>query len=105
MKFKDFIEDFENGDDDLIENFFGSVEDFLDFLQSKNLLSELDIDDLESSGSNYVNPVGLRLSESNPDLFENYVLESVSDVKKEGDDFYYYIDDDLQKLFSQQFHN
>ena len=74
MKLKDFIEDFVNGDDDLIENFFGSVEDFLDFLQSKNLLGELDIDDLESSGSNYVNAVGLRLSESNPDLFEKYVL-------------------------------
>lgn len=93
MKLKDFIEDFVNGDDDLIENFFGSVEDFLDFLQSKNLLGELDIDDLESSGSNYVNAVGLRLSESNPDLFENYVLESISEVKKEGDDYYLYLDD------------
>ena len=93
MKLKDFIEDFVNGDDDLIENFFGSVEDFLDFLQSKNLLGELDIDDLESSGSNYVNAVGLRLSESNPDLFEKYVLNSIYEVKKEGDDFYLYLDD------------
>ncbi len=93
MKLKDFIEDFVNGDDDLIENFFGSVEDFLDFLQSKNLLGELDIDDLESSGSNYVNAVGLRLSESNPDLFEKYVLNTIDEVKKEGDDFYLYLDD------------
>ena len=93
MKLKDFIEDFKNGNDDLIENFFGSVEDFLDFIQSKNLLGELDIDDLESSGSYYVNAVGLRLAESDPELFEKYVLESIDEVKKEGDDFYLYLDD------------
>lgn len=93
MKLKDFIEDFKNGDDDLIENFFGSVEDFLDFIQSKNLLGELDLGELESSGSYYTNAVGLRLAESNPDLFEKYVLESISEVKKEGDDYYLYLDD------------
>jgi hypothetical protein len=93
VKLKDFIEDFKNGNEDLIENFFGSVEDFLDFIQSKNLLGELDISDLESSGSNYVNAVGLRLAESYPELFEKYVLESIDEVKKEGDDFYLYLDD------------
>ena len=98
---KSLIDKVNEGDFELVNNFFGSISDFLDFLNEKNLISELNLINNEEVYGEEINKIAKSILEHNPEHFWEYVLSSLDDVTYENGNYYVTLNDrgSLHNLF------
>jgi hypothetical protein len=92
-KLQRLIDDVNNGKFDIIKDFFGDMETFLDYLGKKGLIHELDLINNEEEFEYEVNKIALAIKEHNPEKFREYVLSSLSDVTYENGEYYVTLND------------
>lgn len=91
MNLSKVIELFNSGDWDRIEPIFGNIQNFLNYLKSRDKLYLIDFKSIYETFNDFtINEVSIFfLREFGPDYFLEYLV----DVNKIGDDYFLYLDD------------